>query len=441
MIDKVRVALCRYGMVKQGDRVAVALSGGCDSVALLYALNALKDELGITLSAVHINHNLRGEESDRDEAFARKLCQHLGIELEVFSVDVLAEQERSGESTELCARRLRYACFDRLVESGCKVATAHTMSDNAETVLFNLARGSGIKGMCGIPPVRDAYIRPLIMCTREDNESYCKSIGADFVTDSSNLTDDYSRNFIRHHIVPEMKKLNPSFDSAVMRMSSRLAEIETAISRAAEQAVEDSTDESGYRCDRLLSLDYHIMSAAVRLITLRETGLAADSLHTDELCAAIATGGRVQLDAGIIAECGEHLTFIGDKPEFEAFCIDLHEGEIDTPIYKLNIKITTEKSQFVNKFLTRHAIDYDKIIGKAVISNRESGDEPRLKGRPTKLLRKLMNELNIPAYLREAYPVIRDDAGLIYAVGIGVAERVSVDKSTKKMIIISEEGK
>ena len=151
MTDKIIAAVKRHSMLQINDRVAVALSGGCDSVALLYALLEVKDELGVTISAAHVNHHIRGDEADRDARFVAEMCEGLGVELFSFDVDVPSESAKTGESEELCARRLRYEALDTLVARGFKVATAHTMSDNAETVLFNLSRGSSVRGLCGIP--------------------------------------------------------------------------------------------------------------------------------------------------------------------------------------------------------------------------------------------------------------------------------------------------
>ena len=197
MIDKIKRAVNSYNMTDT-DSLTVALSGGADSVALLYAMAELKEEYSFSLSAAHLNHNLRGEESDRDEEFCKKTCEKLGIPLITESVDVKKEAEESGESIETAARRIRYDFLSR-VSSG-KIATAHTADDNLETVIFNLSRGTDLAGLCGIPPVRDNIIRPLIFCTREDIENYLKEKGASYCTDSTNNEDIYKRNFIRHNI-------------------------------------------------------------------------------------------------------------------------------------------------------------------------------------------------------------------------------------------------
>ncbi len=443
MTDKVLAAVVRHSMLKSGDKVVVALSGGCDSVALLSVMLELKDTLGVSVSAAHVNHNLRGAESDRDEAFVKALCQEKNVELSVFSVDVKGECARTGESVELCARRLRYACLEKFVVDGCKVATAHTASDSAETVLFNLARGTSVKGMCGIPPVRDGYIRPLIYCTRNDNEAYCKEHGIDFVTDSTNLDDDCTRNFIRHNIVPLIKQINPSFENAVIRMSGQLSDIDGLLDREADRLISAAECDGGFECSTLLSAEYPVLSRSVHTIVKRLCGITLDAFHTDELCALIASGGKIQLSCGVNAECGTLLRFYNDAETVaEPFQSELSVGELDTPCFKIKTEyVCAKNAQFVNNLFKQHIIDCDKIVGKAIIRNRLEGDRLKIKGRPTKQLRKLMNEKKIPSHLRDVYPVVADEKGVICAVGIGVDERVLPDDLTEKMIIISAEGK
>ena len=169
-LDNIRSALAEYKMIEKGDAVVAALSGGADSVSLLHALTELSGELGITVSACHVNHHLRGAESDADMHFCEEFCGRLGVELRVLEVDV-ASMQRKHESLEECARRVRYDFFAEVSE-GKKLATAHNSNDCAETVLLNLMRGTGLKGLCGVPPVRGNIIRPLIFCTREEVEEW-----------------------------------------------------------------------------------------------------------------------------------------------------------------------------------------------------------------------------------------------------------------------------
>ena len=184
-LRKIQQTIAEYGMLKPGEPVLVALSGGADSVALLLSLR----ELGYPVRACHLHHGLRGGEADRDERFCRELCAQKGVRLSVRRVDAAAYARETHESVETAARALRYAFF-RETAGGSKTATAHTADDNLETMLFHLARGTGLDGLAGIPPVRDGIVRPLITCTREEVEAFLAARGQGFVTDSTNLERD-----------------------------------------------------------------------------------------------------------------------------------------------------------------------------------------------------------------------------------------------------------
>ena len=184
MIEKVKLTIQKHNMLSAGDSVCVALSGGADSVALLLVLYELSAEFDFSLSAVHVNHLLRGDESDRDENFCRDLCSRLDVPLQVFRKDAASFSHSLGESVETGARKLRYQIFDSLTAD--KIATAHNLNDNAETLLFRLARGTGLRGLSGIPAVRDNIIRPLIECGRDEIEAFLVEREQPFVTDSTN---------------------------------------------------------------------------------------------------------------------------------------------------------------------------------------------------------------------------------------------------------------
>lgn len=289
MLTNIIAAIDRYRMIEKGDKITVAVSGGADSVFLLECLTLLKERLEIKLCACHVNHCLRGEESDRDESFVRELCDKLEIPLEVRKVDVksLVKKHQSIEET---ARKARYDFFAELCADGSKIATAHTASDSAETVLINLIRGTALKGLCGIPPVRGSIIRPLIFVQRAEIERYCSENGWAYVIDSTNLSEDYTRNKIRHNVLPLIKELNPSVVSGISRMTAALAEDNALLDEAAEKAKNDAEVKKGYYDkEALRRLSKPILNRALKLIfteneilpTGKKLELARETLFSD----------------------------------------------------------------------------------------------------------------------------------------------------------------
>ena len=192
VLEKAKKAINEYRMLENVSTVVVGLSGGADSVCLLHVLYTLKDEYKLNLIASHVNHGIRGEEAENDALFSKNFAETLGADFKLLQVDCVKEAQENGETTEEAGRRLRYEFFNSLCEDeNTVIATAHNSNDNLETVVFNITRGSALSGAKGIPPKRDNIIRPLIFCSRAEIEGYCKENNLSFVTDSTNLSDDY----------------------------------------------------------------------------------------------------------------------------------------------------------------------------------------------------------------------------------------------------------
>lgn len=222
--ERIRLAVDGFKMLENTKEVISALSGGADSMAMTHYLA----KTGIKVRVAHVNHMLRGEEADRDEQCARDAAASLGLEFNVLKKDVKAEAARAKMGFEEFARRVRYEYFASLItdDDNTKIATAHTLSDSAETVIFNLTRGTGIRGLCGIPPRRMNIIRPLIFLTREEVENYCEHYNLEYIVDSTNLSEQYARNRIRLNVMPELKKINPSMEAATLRTAKIMAELD-----------------------------------------------------------------------------------------------------------------------------------------------------------------------------------------------------------------------
>ena len=209
--QKALLALRQYSLFTQGDRIAVGVSGGADSVALLRFLAVLREEYRWELIVCHIHHGLRGAEADRDEQFVRELAGQLGLPYTVRHIDAAALALENHLSVEEAGRNARYAFFAETAGEGGRIATAHTLDDTIETVLMNLIRGTGLHGLCGIPRTRGNIVRPLLDVTRAEVEEYLALLGQPYCTDSTNLSDDYTRNRVRHDILPRLRELNPNF--------------------------------------------------------------------------------------------------------------------------------------------------------------------------------------------------------------------------------------
>ncbi len=399
--------------------VIVALSGGADSVALLHIMLGLKDELGIAIKAAHLNHCLRGEESDSDEAFCRELCDRLGVELFVKRADVAAYAKERKLGTELAAREVRY---DFLNSLGGFVATAHTASDNLETVILNLIRGTSLKGLSGIPQKRDNIIRPLLCCTRAEIEEYCAANSLEFVTDSSNLSDDYSRNRVRHHIVPRLLELNPAAEASVLRMGSLIRQDERFLQSLVDEKMSLFENEKA-DISELLELDDALLSRLLIKVATDYMGCSPDNNAVNIMLGLLKTGGAVQLNSSVTFYAKQGKAWFAEAEECS------HSYEVECSQFVL----TNEDK--VNSLLLKSIIDCDKICGNLIIRNRLPEDKIKISGRGvTKTLKKLFCEAKLSKYERSVLPVAADDNGVVWVCGFGVDERCAVSDSTKRAI-------
>ena len=414
----------------RGATVTVALSGGADSMALLHMLLSLKEELGIKVEAAHFNHLIRGDEAKRDEDFVKEQCQLLGVKLYCGQGDAPEYSKQNGISLETAAREMRYDYLNRINKDF--VATAHTASDNLETILFNLSRGASLEGLCGIPPKRDIFIRPLILCTRAQIEDYCEQNGIPFVTDSTNLSDEYTRNKIRHNIIPVLKELNPSVEKAVARTARALKRDSEYIESRVQELLKTEVGDSGeLNVKSFSAIEYPIKSRAVKIYIESVTGKRnLETVHIKSVLSVIEASGKVSLPGSFTAECvGGSLRVYKGKSESPKTEYDVTMTQINADFF--------EKDSNVNNLFLKNAIDCDKIIGKLVVRTRNTGDSIRLKNRGcTKPLTKLYNECHIPENLRSTLPVIADDKGVVWIHGIGVAHRAAVTNLSKHIIKI-----
>lgn len=270
LIESARTAVFGKDIIDETKTVVCALSGGADSTALLIALKELSDETGFKLGACHLNHGLRGEDSDADELFCAELCGKMGVELYRKKV-CISEHIEKHESLEEAARKVRYNFFEEARShfgENSYIATAHNANDNAETVLLNMIRGTGLKGLCGIPPVRDRIIRPLIYVSRSEIEQFLKERGQAYVTDKTNFSEDITRNRIRLKILPEMMKINPSVLGTISRMTKNLRSDSDFLEEMSQDALKKAERQNGYEASEIDRQSCPIKSRAIRKILI-----------------------------------------------------------------------------------------------------------------------------------------------------------------------------
>lgn len=436
---KVTTAIKRHQMLHPGDTVLVALSGGADSMVLLRVLSSLKEQLGIELYAAHFNHGIRGEEAERDARFCAEVCEKMGVKLFTEKADIPALAAQKGIGLEECGRQERYAFFERIMPEA-KVATAHTLSDCEETFLFNLARGSALKGLCSIPPVRGNVIRPLIDCSRTEIEKYCEENGIEYVTDSTNLSDEYTRNHLRHNAVPQLKKINPSFDSAFARCVESLRDDEALLESLTAKVLEQSKLDDGYKVNVLRDAHSSLKKRAVAAIIEELCGEKPSAVHIDAVCDLLQKGGNTQILGGVnLCVYNGLLKKQPQKiePWEQNFALGISRFtlfSIKTELFDKNNKINIQK---FNKELLANVIDYDKIKGALFWSSMREGDKIRPRGRGvTKQLRRIFNETGVEPAKRQGIPVLRDREGIVWVAGVGVDQRAAVDGSTESLLFL-----
>ena len=434
----VHAFLTELDCLRPEDTVCCALSGGADSVCLLRCLLALSQEWKITLSAVHINHHLRGAESDRDAAFCRELCEALAVPLQILDVDAAQYARQMHCSEELAARTCRYEAFSQVQADW--IATAHTASDNAETLVHRLIRGIGLHGLCAIPPRNGRFLRPLLTVTREQVEQYLAQLHQDFVTDSTNLTDQYTRNRIRHQIMPRMKELNPSVERTVSYTIHGLRRDADFLSQQAQEAYARCHAEKNTLAG-LVQLHPALQVRCIAML-LEEAGLSYDAPLLERLQKLLYKGGRWNLSGAVFAAAKQGiLTLEVQKPQTKPDPVLLQWGE--NCLYPGCVVtaelITAENSDSISIVHGKFAnsiLDYDKIKGDVFLHPREPGARMQLCGcNFTSSLKKRIQE-KVPKEKRSTLHLLYDAAGVIYAEDIGVAERVRADAASERLLVV-----
>lgn len=428
MMERIINTVNKHSLISRGDTVLIALSGGADSVLLTHFLISIREEYDLTLKAAHIEHGIRGAESAADCEFVENLCKGNGIECYTLHINAPAEAKEADMSVEEYARHRRYAFFDSIECD--KIATAHNLSDNIETLLFRLVRGTSIRGLCGIPIKRGKIIRPLLDLSGEEIRAYLDKNGIEYRIDSTNADNSYSRNRIRNEIVPLLKELNFDLEASMTRFIESVGEDNDYIEQQAQIAFDEVYTSNALDIQKLKG--YHVSIVKRVLIKyFSRNGIGLNEYRIREILRLLEVPSKTQLSGDIFAVSNKRLLRIADmgkNDENRAF-------SFSTEIYS--------KEDFLNKCEISNKrfdfyCDYDKIVGSICVRGRREGDRISPAGRNcAKSLKKLYNELQIPAERRSDIPVIEDGSGVIGVYGYCVDESVKTDKSTKSILVVN----
>ena len=460
----------KTGMARKGDVIVAGVSGGADSVCLLFVLCALRERMGFKVKVCHVNHGIRGAEADADEAYVRQLCGKLQADCIVFHENVELIAEKRKQSLEEAGRAVRREAFEKVCAGSvrAKIATAHHRDDNAETVLLNIARGTGLRGLCGIWPARGRWIRPLMWAGRAEIERFLKEQGISWRTDATNEGDDYTRNRIRHHVVPLLQEqVNPG---AVRHLDELAAQ-----ARELWEMLEQETERAGRRCicaanGQKLILDGAALSrehAAVRrqlvrncIAQVRGDEKDISSTHVADVLGLLEkqNGRRVELPGGVRARRVYEGVEIagpdresqpprGNRPdglerEPEGLEIPLRiPGETFFRGYVISCRVVEKNDgekpeQIPQKSYTKR-MDYDIIKNGLSVRNRRPGDYLTIDagGNRQKLKSYFINE-KVPEDQRGRIPLIADGPEIAWIPGYRMGRTYYVDDSTERILEI-----
>ena len=424
-------------------KVVVGFSGGADSTALAHWLMGKIDPQRLVLA--HVNHLLRGEESERDEAAAQAFAGRYGLRFAVFREDVAALAKARGLGLEECGRQVRYRWFSSLAQGReDRILTAHHSSDNAETVLLHLCRGASLPGLLGIPYQRGKVLRPFLLVTREEILAYCQAMGLEYVTDSTNLSHDYARNRLRWEVLPVLESLNPGFLTAVSRMTETLALDQDYLESQARQLLEQVRRPLGLDAAGLGNAHPAVVSRTLLLYWRERAGeqSSLEKKHLDALLVCLGRGGETDLPGGVRAWCSQGVLSLEKPGVQKGFSVEVGLGETLLPCGKwLNLRLETLPQEGlvpkIHNLLFKNALDYDIITGNLEARSRRAGDRfPPAGRRVTKTLKGLFQENQVPEPQRDRIVLLENGGRLVYCEGVGPAEGCQVTSATRRALVV-----
>lgn len=453
MLEKIALeTIEKYNLISNNDHIIVGVSGGADSISLLHFLNKIKEKLSLKITAVHINHRMRGEESNEDNNFVIEFCKNLNISLKCFSYNIYSESKKLSLNVEETGRKYRYDSFQNVLkeENASKIAIAHNKNDNAETIIMRFFRGSGMKGLSGIPFKRNHIIRPFLNCTRNDIEKYCISNNLSYRNDSSNNMDIYTRNKIRLNLIPYLKeKINPNIVDNLVNMSTIFKEENEFLDNIAKEALKNiiiskSIEYTCINIELLKNYDKVIQKRIIRIciskfnkelynISLKHINMILDLLYKQ-------TGKLINLPNNINIYIEYSNLFICKNTNKLSLSYN-YNLIIDEKLYikEINKFILLSKKNVNYRFFSTKvytiSLDYDKIKNGLYLREKKPGDKILLNGM-NKKLKNLFIDLKIPANNRSLYPILLHENEIIGVLGLFISDNYKYIKSNDNVFYL-----
>lgn len=419
MNNKVLKTVEKYNMLSKGDRVLIGVSGGADSIALLEFFVSVKEKYDLDICVAHIEHGIRGEDSVSDAEFVENFCKKLGVKFYLKTIDAPNLAKKAKMGVEEYSRTARYDFFNTIECD--KIATAHNLTDNIETLLFRLARGTGLKGACSIPAVRGKIIRPFIEVSSSEIRKWCNDNNIPYRVDCTNSDSAYSRNLIRLEILPLFEKLNANYQDNIDDFISDVNEDYAFIDNYVKSIYPKIVKDNEIDLPKLNELDLPIKKR-ILIMFFNENGYSLNRIHLQSVIDIALKSGKSQIKENVFAISAKgkiRLAKFNDLNKKDKFVTKI-----------LNI------DEFKDKNIDFYC-DCDKIIGNITIRARQAGDRIKPAGRNvSKTLKKLFNESAYPIEKRDEKIVVCDDFGIVGVIGLCADERVKVDCNTAKILTI-----
>lgn len=419
MNNKVLKTVEKYNMLSKGDRVLIGVSGGADSIALLEFFVSVKEKYDLDICVAHIEHGIRGEDSVSDAEFVENYCKKLGVKFYLKTIDAPNLAKKAKMGVEEYSRMARYDFFNTIECD--KIATAHNLTDNIETLLFRLARGTGLKGACSIPAVRGKIIRPFIEVSSSEIRKWCNDNNIPYRVDCTNSDSAYSRNLIRLEILPLFEKLNANYQDNIDDFISDVNEDYAFIDEYVKSIYPKIVKDNEIDLPKLNELDLPIKKR-ILIMFFNENGYSLNRIHLQSVIDITLKSGKSQIKENVFAISAKgkiRLAKFNDLNKKDKFVTKI-----------LNI------DEFKDKNIDFYC-DCDKIVGNITIRARQAGDRIKPAGRNvSKTLKKLFNESAYPIEKRDKKIVVCDDFGIVGVIGLCADERVKVDCNTAKILTI-----